>query len=442
MSNKNKFVFSKESLFRTGETFFQYGIFFLPTLFPISLILFFLSLLISISVKKIDFKNDRWNQVLLFSSGVVVFNSLRVILADQLINNSDNFLIVIFNALKWIILFLSFATFQEYLKTEKQKEVFVRFFVLGSVPIILSCFLQYFFKVYGPFEILNGLIIWYNKPLDNVSNGVSGLFSNQNYTGFWLSIIWPFCVYFFKENKRFFIRRTLLSILCLSIIFLIFMTTSRASILGLIISIPIIFSLKITLSLIFFILLLILFSNISFLNFNIDSIFIPQPIKYLAEKLFNINLFDSTSSIRIKIWTNTLNLIYSKPIFGFGAGLFPVIYLTLNEDYNAQHSHNIILQLAFDYGIFLSLLLSTFIFALLFKSWLKIFKNTENYSLEKNSIEIFWFASSLVALVSQLYDVTFFEGKISLLIWILLAGLKTIIKEYSQQNSPQQNIFS
>ena len=173
------------------------------------------------------------------SAGVVVFNSLRVILADELNYDSDNFLIIIFNALKWIILFLSFATFQQYLITKKQKVVFARCFLLGSLPILLSCFLQYFFKVYGPFEMLNGLIIWYNKPLDNPTNGVSGLFSNQNYTGFWLSIIWPFCVYFFKENKRFFIRRSLLSILCLSIIFLIFMTTSRASILGLIISIPI-----------------------------------------------------------------------------------------------------------------------------------------------------------------------------------------------------------
>ena len=123
--------------------------------------------------------------------------------------------------------------------------------------------------------MLNGLIIWYNKPLDNPSNGVSGLFSNQNYTGFWLSIIWPFCVYFFKENRRFFIRRSLLTFLCLSIIFLIFMTTSIASILGLIISIPIIFILKITLSLIFFF-FYYLISNISFLNFNIDSIFVPS----------------------------------------------------------------------------------------------------------------------------------------------------------------------
>ena len=77
-------------------------------------------------------------------------------------------------------------------------------------------------------------------------------------------------------------------------------------------------------------------------------------------------------------------------------------------------------------------------FILLFKSWLKIFINSKNYSLEKNSIEIFWFAASLIALVSQLYDVTFFEGKISLLIWILLAGLKTIINENLQKVSTKK----
>ena len=121
MSNTNKFVFSKEYLFKTGETFFQYGIFFIKTLFPLALILFFLSLLISLFTKNIDLNNDRWNQVLLFSAGIVVFNSARVILADELNYDSDNFLIIIFNALKWIILFLSFATFQQYLITKNKK---------------------------------------------------------------------------------------------------------------------------------------------------------------------------------------------------------------------------------------------------------------------------------------------------------------------------------
>ena len=71
--------------------------------------------------------------------------------------------------------------------------------------------------------------------------------------------------------------------------------------------------------------------------------------------------------------------------------------------------------------------MSTFVFTLLFRSWLKIFLNSKIYSRGENSIEIFWFASALVAVVSQLYDVTYFEGRVSILIWILLAGLKSII---------------
>ena len=70
MGNNSKFVLHKDSLFKTGEIFFQCGIFFLPTLFPFALILFFLSLLIYLFTKNIDLNNDRWNQVLLFSAGL------------------------------------------------------------------------------------------------------------------------------------------------------------------------------------------------------------------------------------------------------------------------------------------------------------------------------------------------------------------------------------
>ena len=37
--------------------------------------------------------------------------------------------------------------------------------------------------------------------------------------------------------------------------------------------------------------------------------------------------------------------------------------------------------------------------------------------------------NSLVILISQINDVTYYEGKISILIWILLAGLKSLIEE-------------
>ena len=60
------------------------------------------------------------------------------------------------------------------------------------------------------------------------------------------------------------------------------------------------------------------------------------------------------------IWKNSLNLIYKRPLLGYGAGLFPLIYLNMKEEYIAQHSHNLILQIAFDYGFPIALLLTIF----------------------------------------------------------------------------------
>ena len=73
----------------------------------------------------------------------------------------------------------------------RKRKVFSKVVIAGTVPLIFSCALQYIFKIYGPFETLNGLIVWYQEPLA-INSGVTGLFSNQNYTGFWLSSLMVF----------------------------------------------------------------------------------------------------------------------------------------------------------------------------------------------------------------------------------------------------------
>ena len=47
----------------------------------------------------------------------------------------------------------------------------------------------------------------------------------------------------------------------------------------------------------------------------------------------------------------------------------------------------------------------------------------------KSLLKFYWFASTLVAVVSQIYDVTYFDGRVSMLIWLLLSGLKSIIDD-------------
>ena len=89
-----------------------------------------------------------------------------------------------------------------------------------------------------------------------------------------------------------------------------------------------------------------------------------------------------------------------------------------------QHAHNLPLQIAYEYGLPIAIILSLFIVCLFSKTWLFIFKlkdENQNYFLDKC-----WLASCLAVILSQLNDITYYDGKISLLIWILFTGLKSI----------------
>ena len=238
---------------------------------------------------------------------------------------------------------------------------------------------------------------------------------------------------FFLKSKKHTIKKISSTIFLLATIFFIFLTTSRSAILGVLISVPIIFSLKILIKILIILFLIYLLISLLPIDFYSDNnLFQYKTIKIISSKFKVIDINNLGNITRIKIWENTFNLISRRPILGYGAGLFPFIYVYMKEEYMAQHSHNIILQIAFEYGYPIALLLTIFAFSLMFKSWLKIFYKKNKNSFQIHLIDKCWYASCLIALIGQLSDVTYFEGKISIIIWILLAGIKCIIEESSK----------
>ena len=138
---------------------------------------------------------------------------------------------------------------------------------------------------------------------------------------------------------------------------------------------------------------------------------------------------------RIKIWINTFRLITQKPIFGSGASTFPIVFYNYTNS-KMQHSHNMPLQIAYDYGLPLSILLTCFISYLFIKSSINIFqiKNLNRTFLLNKC----WLAACLVAILNHISDITYYDGKISTLIWILFAGLKCIIDETNKLKNISQ----
>ena len=63
----------------------------------------------------------------------------------------------------------------------------------GSVPVLFTGIGQVFFNWHGPLELFNGIIIWYQRPIDAIS-GLTAQFNHANYAGAWFTFILPLCI--------------------------------------------------------------------------------------------------------------------------------------------------------------------------------------------------------------------------------------------------------
>ena len=107
-----------------------------------------------------------------------------------------------------------------------------------------------------------------------------------------------------------------------------------------------------------------------------------------------------------------------------------------------NHPHNIILEIAFSYGIIPSIVIFSTYIIILLRSYHIIFKDKkQRIDPYISSFQKAWFASSLIFFISHLVDIQYFDARISLLCWILLAGLKALLDEKQITEIKQRNDF-
>ena len=417
------FKYIKDS--NLSKKIFWFGIFLLPSAPSISFILLFLSLILSIKDNLNKLNKDKWNLIFIFSAFILpiicFFQSDQTI---PLTNNWEKSLTWI-GLTNWTLLIFCFLAFQFFVNNSLDRKIFSKLLIAGSLPVLFSGFLQYFFRVYGPFEILDGFIIWFQRPLQ-ADSGMTALFNNQNYAGAWFCLIWPLCLAALIESFSKKLEKYICLSILLSITAALILTTSRSAWGGLILLVPLmtgVSSLLYFLPVIVVIFILILLSISSTIPFEIQN-FAREiiPNRFLQE--FIPQNFEGRES-RPEIWESAIIFITQKPFLGWGAAAFPVLYYYEKSAY-AGHSHNLILELALSYGIPTTILIFGSIFLITFYSFKKIFINISFYKID--FFERAWFSSFFVLLISQLVDIQYFDGRISIVFWILLAGLKEIIE--------------
>lgn len=407
-----------------GQKCFFCGTFFLSSALPISMILFLISMGISIRKINIFSSKDKYNQLLLICLGIMIFSNINAVISMKEFASYSSFdiWIALFN---WLPLFILFMSSQVYLKSADQRKLFSKFLISGTIPVLISCIMQAWLNIEGPLSLFNGLIVWYLDKINQADIAISGLFSNRNYTATWLSAVLSFSLFEILDKGRNITQQVSISIINIFILFFTIFTFSRNGIISILITFIIIFrKFKFIIPLI----TSYTISNLIFLSLlNNNVISLKNLISLKIARLFIINPENFLNFNRIEVFRNSYNLILKNPILGWGASTFSHFYKENNGVQNAQHSHNITLELAFNYGLPLAIILTGLVLKLIIDCYKTIYLN--HFKDSTFLIDKCWLTSTIVICFNQIFDLTYYDGKISILIWLLLSGVKSIIND-------------
>jgi len=133
--------------------------------------------------------------------------------------------------------------------------------------------------------------------------------------------------------------------------------------------------------------------------------------------------------LRINIWSESFEIIKQSPFFGSGAATFQILTFE-NIRNKAIHSHNLPLELALQYGIPSMLIIVGNVIYLSYSTFRKIFFSNSQ-SLKTFIYEKAWVTSVLILISIHLFDIQYYDGRISIASWVLIAGIKQIIEDKS-----------
>ena len=160
-------------------------------------------------------------------------------------------------------------------------------------------------------------------------------------------------------------------------------------------------------------------------NFLVDSkgySFLKEVIPSRVLRDFSVIEKINGGFSRIDMWQYAITFIKERPLWGWGSGTFPHL-IENSTAYWRGHPHNLVLELAFSFGLLITLIIVISIILILLRTSKIIFFQEEGV---QNSVNKSWLVSILIILFAQMVDIQYFDIRISMAIWILLSGLKTL----------------
>ena len=137
----------------------------------------------------------------------------------------------------------------------------------------------------------------------------------------------------------------------------------------------------------------------------------------------------SIASTRLSQWKVALQLILERPWLGWGAAAFSVIY-PLRTGHWHGHAHNLPLEIALSHGWpAAAFVVSTVLILLIISLRLGILnaQTISDNGIKSSIFDRAWWASAFIVVGLHGTDMPFFDSRLNIAGWILLAGLRSML---------------
>ncbi len=405
-----------------GWNCFQLGLFFLPSSAFVAALFLLFALCRTRFRGPLPYLRDPWNYPLLVAGCLMLvgcFFSYSGWLAWVGLAN-------------WLPFFWFFWSFQTYLLTAEERKRAAFCFVSGTIPVLITGFGQLWLGWEGPWHLFNGLIVWFVDLGGQPEGRLSGLFDYANVAGSWLAIVWPFALASLLQPSLNRFSRSFVLLISIGIVAALILTDSRNAWAGLILAIPFVLGAAqwnwlIPLMTLFLIPVgLAVLPNIAVEIQQWARGVVPESI---WSRLNDMRFADvrPLEATRLNQWQVAIQLIAERPLIGWGAAAFSLLY-PLRTGLWHGHAHNLPLELAVSHGFIVALLIVGTVVGLLFITLANGLlhgggSKTGNYFFS-TIFDRAWWAASFTLLFLHGSDMPFFDSRLNIAGWILLAGLR------------------
>ena len=392
-----------------GWRCFQLGLFLLPSSALLGSLLLFPALLFGCAGRERSCWRDPWNAPLMAASGLMILGCFVAYDQGLAWVGLGN----------WLPFFWGFWGFQPYVMSREARRRSALWLVAGSVPVVVTGLGQLWWGWQGPWQLLGGLIVWFMAAGGRPEGRLSGLFDYANIASAWLSMVWPLTLAALVQQGLNRWRRVVVVILAVLLVGALVLTESRNGWGSLMLVVPLVLgppSWPWLIPLLVLALLPVLLSVLPGV-----PLMLQDPARTLVPETLWARLNDSQyagervlASTRISQWNIAVQLIAERPWLGWGAAAFSVIYPLRTGQWHG-HAHNLPLELAIGHGLPVAMLLVGFVLALLVVSLRRGFSGLFDRA---------WWTALFVLMVLHGTDLPFFDSRLNIAGWILLAGLR------------------